>query len=291
MIFFRRDFTGVGAEYRPDEASSREEKRFMIKENEKLAIKLKKKEILRITDMTTKAMKLDPRLVAYKLAQKALKESEKKAKEEAAALALVNAAQQAEKAKEEAALSKAEKEKMRKKASAARNAFRKLLRSVCEISKDGDGEFGSIDSDDMEAMLAKKDTVEVIELVDAMGGEAAVKSPELLCVDAGLAAVKLALDNFKNNVSVVKTNDKLDSEKKSDGTSNKQSSEGTRTWNREELSALAKAVAKYPSGLGQRWVAVCNNLNDLLKPANPYTVEECMKAAHDAVKNASKIKK
>jgi DnaJ family protein C protein 2 len=219
-----------------------------------------------------------------------IEDTEKKAKEEAAAQALVNAAQQAEKAKEEAALSKAEKEKMRKKASAARNAFRKLLRSVCEISKDGDGEYGSIDSDDMEAMLAKKDTVEVIELVDAMGGEAAVKSSDLLCVDAGLAAVKLALDNFKNNVSVVKTNDKLDSEKKSDGTS-KQSSEGTRTWNREELSALAKAVAKYPSGLGQRWVAVCNNLNDLLKPAIPYTVEECMKAAHDAVKNASKIKK
>ena len=38
-----RDFTGVDAEYRPEEASSREEKRYMIKENAKQAEKLKKK--------------------------------------------------------------------------------------------------------------------------------------------------------------------------------------------------------------------------------------------------------
>ena len=79
-----RDFTGKGAEYRPDEATSREEKRFMMKENEKLALKLKKKEIARVTDMVMLAMKKDPRLIASKQAQKEAKEAEKLAKEMAA---------------------------------------------------------------------------------------------------------------------------------------------------------------------------------------------------------------
>jgi curved DNA-binding protein CbpA len=79
-----RDFTGKGAEYRPDEATSREEKRFMMKENEKLAVKLKKKEIARVTDMVMLAMKRDPRLLAHKQAQKEAKEAERLAKETAA---------------------------------------------------------------------------------------------------------------------------------------------------------------------------------------------------------------
>ena len=46
-----RDFTGIGAEHNPDHANSREEKRYMQKENEKLAKKLKKKEMDRIIEM------------------------------------------------------------------------------------------------------------------------------------------------------------------------------------------------------------------------------------------------
>lgn len=43
-----RDFTGVGAEHKPEDAGSREEKRWMMKENERLAKKLKKKEMERL---------------------------------------------------------------------------------------------------------------------------------------------------------------------------------------------------------------------------------------------------
>merc|ERR1719231_1531491 len=52
----------------------------------------------------------------------------------------------------------------------------------------------------------------------------------------------------------------------------------------EELSALAKAVSKYPGGTGNRWTAVCNHMNDLLKPQQPFTDQECLKAANNAMK-------
>ena len=110
-----RDFTGVGAEYKPEEASSREEKRFMMKENEKLAMKLKKKEIGRIADMTMKAMKNDPRIIADKAAKSAAKEAAAKAKEEEQANAAAIAAQKEAEAKEVAAFAKQEKEKAKKK--------------------------------------------------------------------------------------------------------------------------------------------------------------------------------
>ena len=58
----------------------------------------------------------------------------------------------------------------------------------------------------------------------------------------------------------------------------------TRVWTTEELSALAKAVSKYPGGTGNRWTAVCNHMNDLLKPQQPFTDQECLKAANNAMK-------
>lgn len=61
-----RDFVNVNAEHKPDSATSREEKRWMIKENEKGAKKLKKKEMGRINEMVLRAMENDPRLLAEK---------------------------------------------------------------------------------------------------------------------------------------------------------------------------------------------------------------------------------
>lgn len=57
---------GIGAEYKPEDAHSREEKRYMQKENEKLAKKLKAKEMERLMNLVNLAQKFDPRIVADK---------------------------------------------------------------------------------------------------------------------------------------------------------------------------------------------------------------------------------
>jgi len=61
-----RDFTGVGAEHNPEDATSREEKRWMMKENERIAKKLKKKEMERLIALVTLADKYAPRILAEK---------------------------------------------------------------------------------------------------------------------------------------------------------------------------------------------------------------------------------
>ena len=50
-----RDFTNVDREHDPDQAESREHKRWMQKENEKNAKKLKKKEMARLNELVVLA--------------------------------------------------------------------------------------------------------------------------------------------------------------------------------------------------------------------------------------------
>ena len=76
-----RDFTGLGAEHNPDDAGSREEKRWMQKENQKTAEKLKRKEMNRIITLVSLGEKFDPRINADKAARKAAKDAAKNAKE------------------------------------------------------------------------------------------------------------------------------------------------------------------------------------------------------------------
>ena len=57
-----------------------------------------------------------------------------------------------------------------------------------------------------------------------------------------------------------------------------------RDWNKNLLSMLAKAVARYPAGTGHRWEAVSEHMNTSLKPSEPFTKDECMKVAHSAGK-------
>jgi curved DNA-binding protein CbpA len=58
-----------------------------------------------------------------------------------------------------------------------------------------------------------------------------------------------------------------------------------REWRREDLSQLARALGKYPGGSRQRWASVSNALNDWLKPAVPFSPEECAKGAAMAMKH------
>ena len=132
--------------------------------------------MLRINNMVLKAMKHDPRLQRRKIAEKEAKEAEQRKKEETAAREARETAEKEAAAKEQAVASKAEREKAKKKASAARNSCRKLLRSITAMrGEEAQGEFGSIDAEELESTLAKLSIEDVTALIDSMGGEAAVK--------------------------------------------------------------------------------------------------------------------
>ena len=120
-----RDFSmAKEQEHDPDSADSREEKRWMIKENMKGVKNMKKKDNPRIITLVERAAKRDPRLTRAadeaKAAKAAAKAAKQKAKDDAEAAVAAAAAAEAQSkadaeavAKEAKAGAKAEKEKVR----------------------------------------------------------------------------------------------------------------------------------------------------------------------------------
>eukprot|EP01035_Chromulina_nebulosa_P018460 gene18460-24169_t len=289
-----RDFTGKDSEHNPDEASSREEKRWMQKENERIAKKLKKKEMDRIIDLVMLAQKKDPRLIADKESKKQQKEAEKQAREyelNKKAIDEANAKKETERIenemKEFAQATKADREKLKKKLSGARNILRKLLRHTGVLNL-GDGAYGILSEAEMEILCANTDLNDLTSLNEALGGDAATKDTSLFNIK-GVDIVKEKFNNIKEQIELnknVKNNVNI-----SDDTSNNANSKAEREWTRDYLSHLAKAVAKFPAGLGNRWGCVANYMNDAIKPMELFTEDECIKVAFKAAKNLQNVKK
>ena len=297
-----RDFTNVSAEHNVDSATSREEKRWMIKENERGAKKLKKKEMARITDMTMRAMEWDPRLIAEKERVRQQKQAARTARdqqkaEEAAAIAQKQAEAEAEieAEKERQRLQKLEWEKRKKQASRTRNTFRKLLRACANAGADANSsEYGPISADEVDLLCQQLDMSQITSLNDCMGGESALQDPTSLIVD--YTDLLQALSTVRQRMEEIAKEEELAlEERRKQETARANTAELkkkglNREWSREDLSTLSKAIGKFPGGMKQRWVAVCNYMNDILKPAEPFTRDECMKAAHNAMEHLAAMK-
>ena len=298
-----RDFSGMDSEHKPDEATSRDEKRWMQKENDRIGKKLKKKEMDRIIDMVMLSQKRDPRIVADKEAKKSVKEAEKAAKENEA-----NKKQREEEAakleqeridlesKEFAAATKVDREKLKKLLSKGRNILRKLLRHTLAINL-GDGAYGILKDEEMELLCTYAEFDELTKMNDSMGGEAATKDTSLFKSE-GTTIVMECFELAKQKKIDEAEQQKIAREAAKNGSVStpvnspvKGGSSESREWNRDNLSFLAKAVAKYPAGYANRWGCVSTYMNDQLKPSLLYTQDECIKTAFNAGKNAAVPKK
>mmetsp|Transcript_6589 Transcript_6589/g.11060 ORF Transcript_6589/g.11060 Transcript_6589/m.11060 type:complete len:519 (+) Transcript_6589:58-1614(+) len=292
-----RDFTGVGAEYKPDDAGSREEKRYMQKENERLAKALKKKEMERLIALVALAQRFDPRVVADKEKRKAAKESEKNAKENAEKLRVEEeaAAKVWADAQDVAAgggeMTKAEKEKFKKAVSKCRNILRKLLRHSATLGQGG-GEYGILTDAEVELVCANCSMDELNKMNDSMGGEAASKDSALVkaegfeVVKSMLVAVRAKSEQAVEDEQITKDAKKREQEDKANaGRSPVKKASGAtaaveeKTWTTEQLDALSMCLGRYPAGSSNRWVMITNYINVKLNPPKSFSVEETMRAA------------
>lgn len=293
-----RDFTGIGAEYKPDDAGSREEKRYMQKENEKLAVKLKKKEVQRIIDLVTVAQKIDPRLVAAAEAKKEAKDAEKfaresekrmKEEEEIAMKAWVEAEELA--AKEAKSASKEVKDKLKKAQSKSRNILKKLLR-ISATKGYGSGEFGCVSAVDVELLCAHCNLEDLNTMNTALGGEAATKEGcEDLFTYAGFEDVCVKLEyvhdlatQAQDDARIAKDIKKRESDEKSNPSNRNKI---VREWTRDILSCISKSSSRYPAGTPSRWELITNYVNDVCKPEVLFTQDEILRAAFNAKNNGA----
>lgn len=301
-----RDFTGVGAEHKPDEATSREEKRWMMKENERLAKKMKKKEMERLIQLVTIAEKYDPRITADKEKKRMAKEADKNAKEAIAkkkadeeAAAKAWAEQQENEERERQSAQKLDKEKLKKAQSKGRNILRKLLRATAELGH-GSGEYGILSDADVETLCNHCKLEDLNEVNNALGGEPASKDNALVKTDGfqvvidKVAHLKALEQQAAEDEQIAKeakkreADDKAAAEKK--GKKGAEVAPVEREWAREELSMLAKSVSRYPAGSANRWVSITNYMNVQIKPAVSYTQEELLRIAYVLAHNPQDIK-
>lgn len=288
-----RDFTGFGCEYNPDDAGSRDEKRWMQKENKKKEENAKKNEMKRLINLVTLAQKLDPRIAADKKNKKDAKDAIKQSKEaeakqkadEEAAIKTWAEEKGVEATENKVELSKADKEKIKKAQSKVRNILRKLLRITGEQGH-GSGEYGIISEKDLEILCEKGNIDDLNTLNNAMGGELASKDSSLFIM-AGTAEVLKKLEEVKVEANKDEEDDKIAKEIRRreaaiKSTSNYKKVE--KVWNDDEISYILSALKLYPpaSNHTERWTKISSYVSVKVSDDAVYGSDEIIKIAYRA---------
>lgn len=292
-----RDFTLAATkltEHDTDMADSRYEKRWMEKEIARKAKAMKRDEMARISKLVERSLALDPRIkrekerearekkerARLKREQQEREEQERKNKEEKER----KEQQERElKEKEERARIKAKRDEEKKVLRVARQSFRKLVLSTggeSNVWKNMEDM-----NDDVELLCSKLGAVEL----DALTSQ--VTSSSNSNGDASFAvvfdkAMSLKDDQESKRQEGISKRDAMRKEAAKKESAAK-AARATKPWTKEELSALAKAVKKYPAGGANRWDAISLFVNNLCKPVDPRTKDECIEK-YNQVANASK---
>jgi DnaJ family protein C protein 2 len=294
-----RDFSGEG-EHKPEDASDRYEKRWMERENEKVAAKKTKKEIQRLADLVVRAQAKDPRVVAMrkreeeeKKAAQQQREQEKRAKEEA----------DKKRAEDEAAAAKLAEETRKAGAASrktAKEAEKKAIR-LCKVELKklclaSDAAIIPMPVDeDMDLLVANATGLSLLHAHQAAAHEAAATvstagSEWFLGIVAQVRAAAAAAGPQREESALAamrfideaacafrakrdKTPDDRAREEREAAErlrvererleKEKAEREKEREWSVQEMSMLAKGVSKFPAGTRNRWVCIAEYVNGL----------------------------
>jgi DnaJ homolog subfamily C member 2 len=241
--------------------------------------------VVRIKTLVERAMESDPRLKRQRALERQKKQDQamekQRAEEEAKRLEQLQKEQQEKDEqveREKQALEKVQRDKDKKQLRKARQQLRKMASSLVEDSVHGDV------SDIVEELCSAMSLHDLNELNDTL---------EAKLTDDQLVAAAEEIRQKAEQVQAQKEQSELslraeEEEKKSQELERNQSAKATngdseaspaqqpkQPWARDELSALAKAVKKYPAGSVNRWDTVAYFVNHTCKGSNR-TKEECV---------------
>ncbi|GKZ01027.1 hypothetical protein MPSEU_001054100 [Mayamaea pseudoterrestris] len=288
-----RDFSAQAAdelevENDLENAESRYEKRWIQQQVDKRAKQLKKAELNRIQLLVERAMDADPRLRLEKQAEREAKEKakqdrieeeERKRQEEILKQQQAEADMEAEKlAKQQEKLEREQQKKHLRKA-------RQLLRRTSSNSFRENGLYK--DQYEMEqdvellcTILSLDELTILNELVDNKEG--------IEC----LAIIKTHVEKAGNG-NAAECDESKTSSPLANGPATNANVNGSRKetnpWTSHELSALAKAVKKYPGAGANRWDTICSYINSLCQQDIPRTKEECIEKFNQVARQSTKV--
>jgi DnaJ family protein C protein 2 len=236
-------------EYDLEQAESSDERRWMNKQNEKLSAPLVRQERARLLKLSELAYKKDPRVRKYENDKEEEKKKKKNAKKDERRLAQeavdkqIAAEKQKKEDEEKAKIAAAiEAKKNRDKEIKAFKRKQKRLRDLCRS-------LPTPPSEEHIDYICNKLSAE--QLGDLHGAMSPPDSP----------ATRTPFDEM---VSSMKNAEKEKENKQREEDAARKANLN-RPWNEEELSNLAKGLAKFPGGLSNRWELIA----DLLPTRTP----------------------
>lgn len=249
-----------------EKGQSREERRWIEKQNKVQRAKLKKEEMARIRSVVDAAWNIDPRIALYKELEKQEKQEKKLARQKAAQqqkdeLEKVRLEEE-RKLREETERVQAEEKEREAAAKKIKDAQKKALkkerktfRTICKSNN-----YYSVDErSSVENMASMEELCEIlpVEELTKLNEELAK-----LSLDGGREAFNKSVAKIAKKISDEKVQTTIDAQKDSDNSSGAQSNrKHEESWSHEELQLLIKAVNLFPAGTAQRWDVVANFIN------------------------------
>lgn len=242
-----RDFS-ADSEYDLEDAESREEKRWMQRQNKKQSDKKLREERARLNRLVDLAYSLDPRVIAHNAEADARRKEriEKKKKEKAELAAEIAAEEEARKQEEEAKEKAVAEEKERVKKSVRK--LKTKVRQRCEELRNGGCKF--MTEERVEKFVSGDNVLKPSVLEERLSGF-------LDAVSGDLEEKKVA-ELFKEELKFLKdTREELERKTESMMASKKKKEPVSMSeWSADELSLLAKGLRKFPAGTRNRWELV-----------------------------------
>ena len=266
-----------------ENAESRYEKRWYQKEIDRAAKKLKQQEIGRINQLIEKAMASDPRLIAEKkrmIEEKERKQQQRKQealdKKKAEEDARLAEQQRIEDEKRQKAEEKLAKEQEKKKLRKSKQAFKKHVAAALEELNEKEYAL----EDEIDVICAKLDRLKFEKLNSILETKTASEI---------VAIVKKRSTNLQNAEG--------ESDKATNGAAKQpQAAKATPAvkkkalvFTKEEMATLAKGIKKFPQGGANRWDQIANYINNVCRPDNPRTKEECIEIFNKLNKTARSL--
>lgn len=279
-----RDFS-YQDEYHLDKAESREEKRWMEKQNKSARLKRKKEEMIRIRSLIDNAYLCDPRIRRQKEAEKAEKLARKKQKEEAIRLEAeqrererqLKLEEERRKTEREEEEQRAQAEQAKKERGALKNALkkaRKSFRTACVAVN----YFASGDSD----------LVTKMEESEKLSATLSAERLQELSDQFATLSLEEAKAIFTKEVTAIQQQEKAAAEEQArraqQQSSTKTSAAVDTDWTPLETQLLIKAVVVYPAGTQKRWEVITNFINT-------HSPEDCKKEEKQVIAKVKSMQK
>lgn len=267
-----------------ENAESRYEKRWYQKEIDRQAKKMKQQEQARITTLVERAMASDPRLIQERkrlIEEKEMKKKQreqevldKKRKEEEEKLA---DEKRIKEEKERKAQEKLQREKEKKMLRKAKQGFRRVVGEALKALLEPEHAL-DYPVDDICGTLNREQLLKLTERLEAISSD-----PSQV-----VQAVKKRAENLdeeddenepptSNGTSVPTKEDTEAAQVSATSSASAPSKSNAKVpFTKEELSALTKGVKKYPPGGANRWDQIATYINNVCRPENPRTKEECI---------------